>query len=88
MLKLAFDHRDTAIYDAKVDESRPVFCGLVGPFTQGVITPLYKKFSVAETGTLSAKDAKAKAEIQVISDARVPVAKIALKKRFETDYSK
>lgn len=57
------------------------------PFTPAATTPLYIKFAVAETGTLSGKDAKAKAEIKVITDALGPVAENALKKRFETDES-
>lgn len=52
------------------------------------ITPLYVKFAVAETGTLSGKDAKAKAEIKVITDALGPIAKELIKKRFEDDDSK
>ncbi|WP_409286161.1 hypothetical protein [Pseudomonas protegens] len=52
------------------------------------ITPLYVKFAVAETGTLSGKDAKAKAEIKVITDALGPVVKDLIKKRFEDDGSK
>ncbi|MDD2051081.1 hypothetical protein NPS46_00765 [Pseudomonas putida] len=51
------------------------------------ITPLYVKFAVAETGTLSGKNAKAKAEIKVITDALGPVAKDFIKKRFEDDDS-
>lgn len=47
------------------------------------ITPLFVKFAVAETGTLSGKDAKAKAEIKVITDALGPVAKDLIKKRLE-----
>ncbi|QUN66335.1 hypothetical protein [Pseudomonas sp. JS425] len=47
------------------------------------ITPLYVKFAVAETGTLSGKNAKAKAEIKVITDALGPVAKDLIKKKFE-----
>ncbi|MFL1449290.1 hypothetical protein ACI77O_12915 [Pseudomonas tritici] len=48
-------------------------------------TPLYVKFAVVETGTLSGKDAKAKAEIKVITDALGPVVKDLIKKRFEDD---
>lgn len=49
---------------------------------------LFIRFSVAETGTLSGKDAKAKAQIKVITDALGTVAKTALKERFEADGSK
>lgn len=51
------------------------------------ITPLFVKFAVVETGTLSGKDAKAKAEIKVVTDALGPVAKDLLKKRLEKDSS-
>lgn len=54
---------------------------------EGRVTPLFVKFSVVETGTLSGKDAKAKAEIKVVTDALGPVAKDLLKKRLEKDSS-
>jgi cold shock CspA family protein len=44
---------------------------------------VYIKFSIVETGSLSGLDAKSKAEIKAVSDALGPVAKDALKRKFE-----
>lgn len=49
---------------------------------------LYVKFAVVETGTLSGKNAKSKAEIKAVTDALGPIAKDALKKRLEGEDAK
>ncbi|PMY34502.1 hypothetical protein DMW99_11685 [Pseudomonas chlororaphis] len=49
---------------------------------------LYLKFAVVETGTLSGKDAKSKAEIKAVTDALGPIAKDALKKRLGVEDAK
>jgi hypothetical protein len=49
---------------------------------------LYVKFAVVETGTLSGKDAKSKAEIKAVTDALGPIAKDALKKRLDVEDAK
>lgn len=61
---------------------------LTKPVAFPTASELYVKFAVVETGTLSGKNAKSKAEIKAVTDALGPIAKDALKKRLEGEDAK
>lgn len=61
---------------------------LTKPMAFPTASELYLKFAVVETGTLSGKNAKSKAEIKAVTDALGPIAKDALKKRLEGEDAK